>query len=388
MSRGAFGLGGRQWAGLALAVIAISIGHYGTSLHAILLHEVFTRLYYLPIVFAALWGGVGAGLATALLASALYLPHVVAGWHAWPVIQVGQYAEVAVFLLIGVVAGRIGATLRKERDRAREAGLQVEEALNRLQASLDERLRIDRDVTVGRIATGLAHEIRNPLGAARGALDILESRVISPECRMEFAEIAREAIARASLVLDDLLEFARPRPAAVQRTDLGDLVSRTARLVAAALAERSVRLDLAPLPGSPVVAAVDAAQLQRALVTVLLEGPAALGARRVGLGVGIPAGQPAITMDMQEASGPGRAGTLFEPFSDARVGHGLTLALARRLVENQGGSVHAEGHAGGVRIVLSLPGTTRSAAAGPFLDVFEPAPRAAAVESASRPAAS
>jgi signal transduction histidine kinase len=357
MSRGAFGLGGRQWAGLALAVIAISIGHYGTSLHAIVLHEVFTRLYYPPIVFAALWGGAGAGLATALLASALYLPHVLVGWHAWPAVQVGQYAEVAVFLLIGAVAGRIGTKLRRERDRARSAGLQLEEALDRLQASLDERLRIDRDVTVGRIATGMAHEIRNPLGAARGALDILESRVISPQCRTEFAEIAREAIARASLVLDDLLEFARPRPPAVQRTDLGDLVSRTARLVATALAERGVRLELAPLPGSPVVVAVDAAQLQRALVTVLLEGPAALGARRIGLGVGTQAGQAAITIDMLDSSRPGPVGTLFEPFSDARVGHGLALALARRLVENQGGSVHVDGSAGGVRIVLSLAGT-------------------------------
>lgn len=368
MTRNVLGLRSSQWAGIALTVVAISIGHYETSLHALVLHEVFTRLYYPPIVFAALRGGTGAGLATALLTTALYLPHVIVGWHAWPAVQVGQYGEVAVFLLIGGVAGRIGTTLRTERDRARSASLQLEDALARLQASLEERLRIDRDVTVGQIATGMAHEIRNPLGAVRGALDILESRAISPDCRMEFTSMAQQAVARATLVLDELLEFARPRPPAVQQTDLGDLVSRTVRLTTSTLADRGVRLELAAVPADPVVVPVDAAQLQRALVMLLLEGPAATGARRVRLDVGGGQGQAVLTIDMQEGSGSSRIDSLFEPFADARVGHGLRLALARRLVENQGGSVRTAWHAGGVRVAISLAGTESPAGTAPTFD--------------------
>lgn len=358
MTRKRVGLSTNQSVGTVLTVLAISFGHYETSLHAIVLHEVFTRLYYLPIVFAALLGGTGAGLATAGLATVLYLPHVILGWHAWPAVQVGQYAEVAVFILIGGVAGRIGGQLRTQRDRARAATAQLEEALDRLQTSLEERRQVDQLVTVGQLAAGMAHEIRNPLGAARGALDILESHEVSPERRTEFVAIARDAIMRASLVLDQLLEFAQPRPPAEQPTDIGDLVRRTVGLTSATLEERGVQFEVASLPTHSAVVSIDGAQVQRALVMLLLEAPHATGARRIRLEVGGREGQAIVTIDLDGGDGPrGRIESLFEPFVDARVGHGLTLALAKRLVENQGGTVHEEPSARGVRVVLRFGDT-------------------------------
>ncbi|MCL4848854.1 MAG: hypothetical protein KJ066_20070 [Acidobacteria bacterium] len=352
------GLSAGQWVGIGLTVLAISLGHYETSVHAIVLHEVFTRLYYLPIVFAALLGGTGAGLATAGLATVLYLPHVIFGWHASPAVQVGQYAEVAVFILIGGVAGRIGGQLRTQRDRARAATAQLEEALDRLQTSLEERRQLDQLVTIGQLAAGMAHEIRNPLGAARGALDILEGREVSHERHTEFVAIAREAIMRASLVLDQLLEFAQPRPPAEQQTDLADLVHRSAELTRPTLEERGAQFDVASFPTHSTIVSIDGAQVQRALVMLLLEAPHATGARRIRLEVGGRKGQAVVTIDLDGGDGPrGRIEGLFEPFVDARVGHGLTLALAKRLVENQGGTVHEEPTARGVRIVLRFGGT-------------------------------
>lgn len=347
-------LGAGHWAGIGLSVLAISFGHYEANLHAVVLHEVFTRLYYLPIVFAALVGGIGAGFGTALFASALYLPHIVVGWHASPAVQVGQYSELVVFVLMGVVSGQVSARFRKERDRAQAASAQREEALRRLQASVDERLQVDRLVTTGQLAMGVAHELRNPLAAASGALEILGRGTILPERRDEFLGIARCGIDRASTLIHDLLEFAWPSPPAGLVVDLRGLVRQACRLTSGTLAARDVSLDVV-VPDDPVNVSVDVGQMQRALVTLLLEIPLAIDTRQLHLAVYEAADQVAITIHAERPDArPDRIDSLFEPFTDPRVGHGLTLALAKRLVENQGGTLEAAPCTGGVRVVLSF----------------------------------
>jgi hypothetical protein len=74
-------------------VLVISALHYLASTHTILVHEILRRLYYVPIVIAATRFGIQGGLATSLLASALYLPHIVLAWSGWPVFEVGHVAR-------------------------------------------------------------------------------------------------------------------------------------------------------------------------------------------------------------------------------------------------------------------------------------------------------
>ncbi len=340
---------------IAMSVLAVSAGHYATSAHAMVLHEVLTRLYYLPIVWAALVGGSVAGLATAALASVLYVPHVLLGWHGWPTIQVAQYGELVVFFLVAVVSGRIGTRLREERDRASAASEQREEALRRLESSMQERLQVDRWVITGQLATGLAHELRNPLAAARGALDILEQSSPSRERCAEFYGIAQRGIAQAATLVEDLLDFARPGPPANLVVDLRDVLRQALRLTSGAFASRDVGLDLSESEG-PALVAVDVAQVQRALVAVLLEAVLALGARRVALTVLADAQRATLTIRLHGLrDGLGRVDSLFEPFTDPRVGHGLAMALAKRFVENQRGTAHAAPCPGGILVVMSLP---------------------------------
>lgn len=355
MSRPRSGLRLGSWVAVAASVVAISAGHYATSMHALVLHEVFTRLYYLPIVWAALTGGTLAGVATVLFATALYLPHVVVGWHAWPAVQVGQYGEVAVFVLMAVVAGQIGARLREERDRAQAASEQRAEALRRLESSLEERLQVDRWVTTGQLATGMAHELRNPLGAARAALDILHQRTSPRAPHDEFFGIARRGIDEASRLVQDLLDFARPSPPANMIVDLREVLHQAYRLTGGALAARDVGVEMS-LCGEPAFVAVDLAQMQRAVVTLLLEAPQVIKTRHVEAGVSRDGGQSVVTIRLRGAGDRvDRMNSLFVPFSDARVGHGLTLALAKRLVENQGGTLRAGPCQEGVLLTLSLP---------------------------------
>lgn len=346
----------RQWVSVVSSVLVISALHYETALHAVVLHEVFTRLYYLPIVFAALSGGTGAGLATAAMASVLYLPHVIMGWHAWPAVQVGQYAEQVVFVIIAVVSGRLGTRLREERNRAQETGLELAEALRQLRANLDERIQLDRLATTGQLATGMAHELRNPLAAAHGALDIIERGTLPQERRVEFFEIARGGIDRAATTIQDLLDFARPSPPSDVLVDVCQLVHQAWRLTAGALSAGGVVVEV-ETPEHPVLATVDVGQVQRALVALMLETPHASGARRIVVRVLDDPGHARVSLWLP---GDGHrhdvVASLFEPFADARVGHGLTLALARRLVENQGGNLRTEDGGNGVLVLVSFRG--------------------------------
>jgi nitrogen fixation/metabolism regulation signal transduction histidine kinase len=109
------------------------------------------------------------------------------------------------------------------------------------------------------------------------------------------------------------------------------------------------------LPDRPVFACLDVEQVQRALVTLLLEIPQATEARRLKLSVSGSHDRVVVSLwfecrhlcreDVE---------SLFEPFTDKRVGHGLSLALAKRFVENQAGTLQTDSIQNDTRIVMSF----------------------------------
>lgn len=350
---------GRTLAGataIAVSVIAISGLHYLTSFHSIGLHEVFKRLYYVPIVVAAVAAGSRGGLAASLFSTLLYVPHVGLQWHAWPVIDVEQYGEALMFNIVAVVTGVLADRLRAERNRSREAATELRNAYAALQAETEERLRADRLVTVGRIASGIAHEIRTPLGGLLGCLEILEADFPRGHAKAEFVEIAKQEIARLQRVVTDFLEFAQPAPPTVDAVDLRLVAHATARLARPALARRHVDLDVRA-PDTAVTVCVDAEQVQRALLSILLACAPSLRDGRVVLTTQQLGETGQLTLEFDGTTSATFRWDLFEPFPPTVHSHGdgLALATARRLIENQRGTVRSEIVAGRLRCVMSLP---------------------------------
>jgi len=209
---------------IAIAVVAISVLHYLTSLHSVVLHEVLKRLYYVPIVVAAVTWGFRGGLATSLFSTLLYMPHVVFQWHAWPVLEAEQYGEVLMFNVVAIAAGVLADRLHAERTLHRNSAAELRDAYAGLRAGNDERMRIDRLVTIGRIASGIAHEVRTPLAGLLGSLEILENEFTRAHPKAEFVAIAKRQITRLQEVVTEFLEFAQPAPPAVRPVDLRQLV--------------------------------------------------------------------------------------------------------------------------------------------------------------------
>jgi len=125
--------------GILLALAAVSALHFlsstsGTGAH--LWHIFLARLYFLPIVAAAVWFGFGAALATAVAAGILYALH---SWANWPdaMLRMEQAGELASFLILAAVAGALSSWERRSRERARRA---EQERIGTAVAALTETL--------------------------------------------------------------------------------------------------------------------------------------------------------------------------------------------------------------------------------------------------------
>ncbi|MBY0493343.1 MAG: hypothetical protein K2Y23_03940 [Cyanobacteria bacterium] len=334
--------------------MAISVLHYLTSLHSVVLHEVLKRLYYVPIVVAAVTWGLSGGMATSMFSTLLYMPHVVFQWHAWPVLEAEQYGEVLMFNVVAIVAGALADRLHAERTLHRDSAAELRDAYARLRAGNDERLRMDRLVTIGRIASGIAHEVRTPLAGLLGSLEILENEFTREHPKAEFVVIAKRQITRLQEVVTEFLEFAQPAPPVVRPVDLRQLVETTARLARITLARRGVSLD-APAADTTVTANVDAEQVQRAMLGIMLADTPSLRDGHISITIANRAAAAQIAVELEGLTSVPAVGDLFEAFPTTACGHGLALATAERLITNQHGAVNAEVIDGGVRYVIDLP---------------------------------
>ncbi len=227
---------------------------------------------------------------------------------------------------------------------------------------LEENVRRnERLAAIGRLAAGVAHEIRNPLSSIRGFAQylrhVLEDR---PDARQYTDVIIRE-MDRINRVVGDLLTFARPRKIEARPADVRDLVDHVSRLVQADAAARRIGIEkqVAPEVRSVVL---DASQMTQALLNLALnalqavdeEGVIVIGAGREADGVHlwVQDDGPGIAPEAQEK--------VFDPFFTSReTGSGLGLAIVHKIARNHGGEVRIEsppvGRERGCRVEIILP---------------------------------
>jgi signal transduction histidine kinase len=192
---------------------------------------------------------------------------------------------------------------------------------------------------LGRIAAGLAHEIRNPLGSISGSIELLrEASGLTEEDRRLCDIIQREA-GRLNHLVTDMMDLARPRRPEPEPVDVAALAREVVEL--ASRSERSGAGDVDVVydgPPSPVWALCDGAQMRQVLWNLVRNGVQASGAgSRVRVSVH-DAGGGRVSLAVAD-SGPGiPAGSqekIFEAFFTTRSkGAGIGLAVVRRIIED------------------------------------------------------
>jgi two-component system, NtrC family, sensor histidine kinase HydH len=220
--------------------------------------------------------------------------------------------------------------------------------------ALEHQLARERHLAVlGEMSAVLAHELRNPLASLKGHAQLLTEALPEGRTRLKAERVVREALRMEDLTTS-LLAFVRTGTIHRAQTDPVAIVRAAAEEVDA----RRIELDAQTAPSSW---SLDAARMQQVLSNLLRN---ALQAS--------PAGSPVFARIATDEKGllyevrdvgtgipPGQEATIFEPFHTNRpLGNGLGLAVARRVVELHGGSIHASNHPQGgalfrVRIPLS-----------------------------------
>jgi len=246
-------------------------------------------------------------------------------------------------------------------------------ALRRSQAELEafyrERMvRADRFATVGEMATGLAHEIKNPLAGLSGALELLAEDLSENPRQAEVVGEMRHQVTRLTNTMESLLSFARPAKSKLRDTDLNAAIDKVLFLVRQQrrLAAIHVNTELGEVPH--VLA--DPGQLEQVFLNICLNACQAMGPTGGRLTVRSRVTEGRVTVDVED-TGPGIPENvrpnLFKPFfTTKREGNGLGLAISARIVAEHGGNIGYRCPPGGgtiftVALQLTKPAPERPA---------------------------
>ena len=257
------------------------------------------------------------------------------------------------FVVVAVLVRLIASQLW-----TREAELRT--SIANLAATRDELVRKENLAAVGRLASAIAHEVRNPVTMIASAVASARRVDTAPDVRAELFDILSLESQRLERLTEDFLVYARQRPPQFRRCSLPDALG----LVAGVARARAEQLGVTITTGCGGLSCDDARimldpfQIQQALLNLTVN---ALDATKGGGAVSLSAradGEGAVFAieDTGEAIPPGVVARLGEPFFTTKNGGtGLGLAIARTIARAHGGEVVlAENRPGKVRFELSV----------------------------------
>jgi signal transduction histidine kinase len=229
-----------------------------------------------------------------------------------------------------------------------------------LSRAQEELVRSEKLASLGRLSAGVAHEIRNPLNAMKGAVVLLQRRRADDPAVQESAGLLSEEIDRLSRFVTEFLHFAKQTPPRRRPTDLNGLVRGVEGLFAEEAAASGVELRL-ELDGDLPPVEVDSGQLQQVLVNLVVNALEAMpegGALTFATGRDRRRGMAWVAVEDQgQGMTAHQQQNAFDPFFTTKPGGtGLGLALSLGVVESHGGRLTVDSAVGrGSRFVVELP---------------------------------
>jgi two-component system sensor histidine kinase HydH len=284
------------------------------------------------------WIGLAAGVAAGLFDFAfmwwLDADMIVAGRDATFLISGGF---VLTYGAIGLLVGR----LMEARLRARADARTIERQLRELERAQRAVVQQEKLAALGRLAAGVAHEVRNPLGVIRASASMVRESFDPGEDPHRACDFICEEIDRLNSLISGLLSFARPTKLELAVTSIEKLIDRALHLVSDETRKRRITLERSG-DASAFELHADPDLLSQVVYDLLLNAAEAVEADgRIALRV--EADPDVLRVEVAD-DGPGVdpsvADQVFEPFVTTKAsGTGLGLAMAQRIVETHGGAL-------------------------------------------------
>ncbi len=254
--------------------------------------------------------------------------------------------------------GDLGRNFNSMMRQLRESRKEIE-TMHRTQMSRAEHL-----ATLGELATGLAHEIRNPLAGIAGVIEIIGRDLPPTSPARAMVKDVRTEINQINRILTDLLETARPHPPQMMRSNLNTTVEHAVMLARQQVLSQPIRIEFERAHDLPEVEH-DSDQIHQVVLNLLLNAVQAIdGAGIVRVAISPQDGCARIAVsDTGRGIPEAQIAQIFRPFFTTKGnGTGLGLSLVRRIVDEHQGHINVASEVGkGSTFEVLLPFTAPAA---------------------------
>ena len=259
-------------------VAALAVLHTLTPGHMIFYHDTYRRLGYLPIAIGAILYGLKGGLFLAVLSCLAFVPHLFMFWARGPQAYYSELSEIVFYLFAGGVIGLISSREHTLREKYRRLAEKLAGSYQRLHEQTAQLVKAEKQLgqsqklsMLGHVSASLAHEIKNPLAAIKGAAEILADEVDKDHPKYEFIEIMRSEISRLNHSVEDVLGYCRGQrfSETSKQEQVESLVNQVVSLLETQLKEKSIAVSIhSTLDGKKVL--TDEAAMIQVLMNIVI----------------------------------------------------------------------------------------------------------------------
>lgn len=242
---------------------------------------------------------------------------------------------------------------------------EIARAVNRMAVSLAEKEKLEEELrrterlaALGRLVTGVAHELRNPIGIIKTTVQLLEKELKNLNGAEEYIKIIYEQIHRQNRVIQELLDFGRPSKYMVQRASINSLLESILVFTSPILKQHNINLEKKFDPHMPV-AELDAERIKQVFVNIILNAVQAMpGGGKLTITTSHDEHWANIEFsDTGTGIPPTELKSIFDPFYTTREhGTGLGLSISHQIVSMHDGHINVDSVLGeGTTFQVQLP---------------------------------
>ncbi len=311
------------------------------------------HLMYLPIILAAAGFGIYGGVAAALVAGFVLGPYMpMDAAKGLSQTMSNWMFRTVFFLLVGAFSGLISKYLNEQIDRLKETHQHLLRAHEELKSAQMQLIQTAKLESIGRLAAGVAHEVKNPLAVIQLGVDYLTRTTKDTGDRdsIETIQEMADAVRRADVVVKGLLDFSRSEQLGLALLDLNSVIEESLLLVRHELAKHQISLEK-NLAGQLPQVELDRNKIKQVLINVFMNAIQAMGnngtlsvktfiTRPTGAEAAgqSPAGEKVVVLVEDTGTGipEDKLDKLFDPFFTTKpvgTGTGLGLSVSRNIIE-------------------------------------------------------
>jgi signal transduction histidine kinase len=319
---------------ITVSVVVITYLHYSTLPGVRDIHNIFSELYYIPLLLGALVFGLKGAVVTFIVVSVLYIPHMVLNWESSSTFIANQVLHAVFSGAFAIVAG-----LLVDREKTL-----------RQQSEKDHYL-----ASLGRASAAIVHDLKTPLITIAGFAKRISKDMGDVK---EDSELILTSAMKMEMIIHDVLDFAKPVRLFFNKKDLKSVIEHACESCMVKAANRTIELSVS-LPAEPIMISVDRSKFERALINLINN---AIDASVVGSNIMIttePGDGKVIIRIRDHGAGMDKetVENIFIPFyTNKNSGTGLGMAIAKKIIEGHKGIIHINSKEKmGTEIIVELP---------------------------------